>query len=130
MGCLLGNSLVGLMVTSSKRAYARGCVTQVCCTQSPCPCGKPLLTHASAAAAAKSLQLCATLCDPIDGSLPGPSVLGILQARILEWVDISFSTCLCRRLKHRSGSVSVGLCVLRHKRFCLSLLSISGGYGV
>ena len=96
------------MVTSSKRAYARGCVTQVCCTQSPCPCGKPLLTHASAAAAAKSLQLCATLCDPIDGSLPGPSVPGILQARIPEWVAISFSTCLCRRLKHTSGSVSVG----------------------
>jgi len=45
-----------------------------------------------AAAAAKSLQLCPTLCDPIDGSLPGSSVPGILQARILEWVVISFST--------------------------------------
>jgi len=41
--------------------------------------------------AAKSLQLCPTLCDPIDGSLPGSSVPGILQARILEWVAISFS---------------------------------------
>ena len=40
-------------------------------------------------AAAKSLQLCPTLCDPIDVSLPGSSVLGILQARILEWVVIS-----------------------------------------
>ena len=37
-------------------------------------------------AAAKSLQSCPTLCDPIDGSPPGSAVLGILQARILEWV--------------------------------------------
>ena len=44
------------------------------------------------AAAAKSLQLCPTLCDPIDGSPPGSPVLGILQARTLEWVAISFST--------------------------------------
>ena len=39
-------------------------------------------------AAAKSLQLCRTLCDPIDGLLPGSSVPGILQARTLEWVAI------------------------------------------
>ena len=45
-----------------------------------------------AAAAAKSLQSCPTLCDPIDGSLPGSPVPGILQARILECVAISFST--------------------------------------
>ena len=45
----------------------------------------------AAAAAAKSLQSCPTLCDPIDGSPPGSSVHGILQARILEWVAISFS---------------------------------------
>jgi len=45
---LLSGSLVGLMVNSSKKAYATHCVTQVCCTQSPCPCGKPLVTHASA----------------------------------------------------------------------------------
>ena len=43
------------------------------------------------AAVAKLLQLCLTLCDPIDGSPPGSSVRGILQARILEWVAISFS---------------------------------------
>ena len=41
--------------------------------------------------AAKSLQSCPTLCDPIDGSPPGPAVPGILQARTLEWVAISFS---------------------------------------
>ena len=45
----------------------------------------------SAAAAAKSLQLCPILCDPIDGSPPGSPVPGILQARTLEWVAISFS---------------------------------------
>ena len=41
------------------------------------------------AAAAKSLQSCPTLCDPIDGSPPGPTVPGILQARTLEWIAIS-----------------------------------------
>ena len=45
----------------------------------------------SAATAAKSLQSCPTLCDPIDGSPPGSTVPGILQARTLEWVAISFS---------------------------------------
>ena len=45
----------------------------------------------AAAAAAKSLQSCPTLCDPIDGSPPGSPVPGILQARMLEWVAISFS---------------------------------------
>ena len=45
----------------------------------------------TAAAAAKSLQSCLTLYDPRDGSPPGSSVPGILQARILEWVAISFS---------------------------------------
>jgi len=44
------------------------------------------------AAAAKSLQSCPTLCDPIDGSLPGSAVPGILQARALEWAAISFSS--------------------------------------
>ena len=45
----------------------------------------------AAAAAAKSLQSCPTLCDPIDGSPPGSPIPRILQARILEWVAISFS---------------------------------------
>ena len=46
---------------------------------------------AAAAAAAKSLQSCLTLCNPMDGSPPGPPVPGILQARTPEWVAISFS---------------------------------------
>ena len=54
---------------------------------------KTVLRDAAAAAAdAKSLQSCPTLCDPIDGSPPGSAVPGILQARTLEWVAISFPT--------------------------------------
>ena len=49
-------------------------------------------TAAAAAAAAKSLQSCPTLSDPTDGSPPGSPVPGILQARTLEWVAISFSS--------------------------------------
>ena len=45
----------------------------------------------AAAAAAKSLQSCPTLCDPVDGSPPGSPIPGIPQARTLEWVAISFS---------------------------------------
>ena len=52
--------------------------------------GRKVMTNL-AAAAAKSLQSCPTLCDPIDGSPPGSPVPGILQARILEWVAISSS---------------------------------------
>ena len=50
----------------------------------------PAMEFSLAAAAAKSLQLCPTLRDPIDGTPPGSSVPGILQARTLEWVAISF----------------------------------------
>ena len=65
----------------------------------PCPknsllfldCSSLVSASPAAAAAAKSLQSCPTLCDPIDGSPPGSPVPGILQARILEWVAISLS---------------------------------------
>ena len=50
-----------------------------------------IYTQRNTAAAAKSLQSCLTLCDPIDGSPPGSPVPGILRARTLEWVAISFS---------------------------------------
>ena len=49
------------------------------------------MTQNAAAAAAKSLQSCPILCNPIDGSPPGSLVPGILQARTLEWVAIAFS---------------------------------------
>ena len=52
---------------------------------------KVLMNARVGAAAAKSLQSCPTVCDPIDGSPPGSPVPGILQARTLEWVAISFS---------------------------------------
>ena len=59
---------------------------------------------AAAAAAAKSLQSCPTLCNPIDGSPPGSAVLGILQARTLEWVAISFSNTWKWKVKVKSLS--------------------------
>ena len=64
-------------------------------TQIPAPMVAGILMQrvaaAAAAAAAKSLQSCPTLCDPIDGSPQGSPVPGILQARILDWVAISFN---------------------------------------
>ena len=65
-----------------------------------CPC-----YFLSLFAAAKSLQSCPTLCDPIDGSPPGSSVPGILQARILEWVAISFSKAWKWKVKVKSLSL-------------------------
>ena len=60
---------------------------------SPSRCGHAPLCHlqAAAAAAAKSLQSCPTLSDPMDRSLPGSSIHGIFQARVLEWGAIAFS---------------------------------------
>ena len=66
------------------------------------------MTLYAAAAAAKSLQSYRTLCDPIDSSPPGFSVPGILQARTLEWVAISFSNVLEWKVKVKSLSC-VGL---------------------
>ena len=69
---------------------------------------------AAAAAAAKSLQLCPTLCDPIDGSPPGSPVPGILQARTLEWVAISFSmTNLDSTLKSRDIILLTKVCIVK-----------------
>ena len=62
------------------------------------------LNQCSAAAAAKSLQSCPTLCDPIDGSPPGSPIPGILQARTLEWVAISFSNAWKWKVKVKSLS--------------------------
>ena len=58
----------------------------------------------SVAAAAKSLQSCPTLCDPRDGSIPGSPIPGILQARTLEWVAISFSNAGKGKVKVKSLS--------------------------
>ena len=78
--------------------------------RSMCPykCGShSLLAHVAApAAAAKSLQSCPTLCDPIDSSPPGSPVPGILQARTLEWVAISFSNAHKWKVKVKSVAQS------------------------
>ena len=63
-----------------------------------------IMFAAAAAAAAKSLQSCPTLCDPKDGSRPGSPVPGILQARTLEWVAISFSNAWKWKVKVKSLS--------------------------
>ena len=59
---------------------------------SPTPQFKSINSSALSLYAAKLLQSCLTLCDPIDGSPPGSPIPGILQARTLEWVAISFSS--------------------------------------
>ena len=69
---------------------------------SSCPHSLPAT---AAAAAAKSLQSCPTLCDPIDSSPPGSPVPGILQARTLEWVTISFSNAWKWKVKVKSHRV-------------------------
>ena len=61
-------------------------------------------TVAAAAVAAKLLQSCPTLCDPIDGSPPGSSIPGILQARTLEWIAISFPNAGKWKVKVKSLS--------------------------
>ena len=63
-----------------------------------------ILAAAAAAAAAKLVQSCPTLCDPIDRSPPGSTVPGILQARTLEWVAISFSNAWKWKVKGKSLS--------------------------
>ena len=62
------------------------------------------IPQAHAAAAAKSLQSCPTLCDPIDSSPPGSPIPGFLQARTLEWVAISFSSAWKWKVKVKSLS--------------------------
>ena len=71
-----------------------------------------------AAAAAKLLQSCPTLCDPIDGSPPGSFIPGILQAR-LEWVAISFSI-----LYLENAEISSRLCVLLDLNLCIDYVKV------
>ena len=72
--------------------WLRLCASTTGCKGSIPGWGTKILQAAATAAAAKSLQSCPTLCDPIDGSPPGSPIPGILQARTLEWVAISFSS--------------------------------------
>ena len=80
------------IVTLFSHVFYVACISHIC-----------NMSHA-AAAAVKSLQSCPTLCDPIDGSPPGSPVPGILQARTLEWVAISFSNAWKWKVKVKSLS--------------------------
>ena len=101
------------MAISFKRIYASTFQLPGLCNQSPWLRGRPLLMHVftgdswTAAAAAKSLQSCLILWDPIDGSLPGSPVPGILQARTLELVAISFSNAWQWKWKWNRSVMSV-----------------------
>ena len=86
-------------------------VLSFCLVAKSCPalcgltdCVLPMFSSVAAAAAAKSLQSCLTLCDPIDGSPTGSPIPGILQARTLEWVAISFSNVWKWKVKVKSFS--------------------------
>ena len=79
-------------------------IFKICFQRKICLYTQLLFSHSAAAAAAKSLQSCPTLCDPIDGSPPGFPVPGILQARTLEWVAISFSNAWKWKVKVKSLS--------------------------
>ena len=74
----------------------------------------PYFFSSAAADAAKSLQSCPTLCDPIDSSPPGTSVPGILQARILVWVAISFSNAWKWKVKVKRHTL-IKLTKVKHK---------------
>ena len=86
----------------------------------------------TAAAAAKSLQSCLTLCDPIDGSPPGSPVPGILQARTLEWVAISFSNVWEWKVKVKSLSrvwLLVTILVNHKKEWNIAICNNMDGLG-
>ena len=82
-------SIIGFYSFSHLGYYS--VVSRVPCAIQEVLVGYLFLNIAVYTAAAKLLQLCLTLCDPVDGSPPGSPVPGILQARTLEWVAISFS---------------------------------------
>ena len=97
------SSLSAIRVVSS--AYLRLLIFLPAILIPACASSSPVfLMMYSAAAAAKSLQSCPTLCDPIDGSPTGSPVPGILQARTLEWVAISFSNAWKWKVKGKSLS--------------------------
>ena len=82
----------------------KSCLVQRVLVLSFISMAKLALDYRLLAAAAKLLQSCQTLCDPIDGSPPGSPVPGILQARTLEWVAISFSNAWKWKVKVKSFS--------------------------
>ena len=98
---MLSNSPFSLKIIVFKRPHSRD---RVCgfTPVSRVPVVSCWVGYLAAAAAAKSLQSCPTLWDPIDGSPPGSPVPGMLQARTLEWVAISFSSAWKWKVKVKS----------------------------
>ena len=119
-------SMVGLMVTSSQRAYA---IPRSTAPRAPAPAAVhcwPIPPQWS-----EVTQLCPTLCNPMDSSLPGSAIHGIFQVRILEWAAISFSRVPPQEtLKHSSVSVCMWSLGPGVHNVCLSPLRVSGRYGV
>ena len=114
-GSLPGSSVHGILQVKILEwvaiSFSRGSSRPTNQTQVSCIAGRLFTDWAMGEApskafiaAAKSLQSCLTLCDPIEGSLPGSSVPGILQARTLEWVAISFSNASKWKMKVKSLS--------------------------
>ena len=87
-----------------KLLHHGNCILEIFITFVKLPFIKIISIYTVAAAAAKSLQSCPTLCDPIDGSPPGSAIPGILQARTLEWVAISCSNAWTWKVKVKSLS--------------------------
>ena len=96
-GHFVCSKLTDILCLHNRLALATKNMLFFCCVRS-FSTGVP----AAAPAAAKSLQSCPTLCDPIDGSPPGSPVPGILQTRTLEWVAISFSNAGKWKVKVKS----------------------------
>ena len=105
---LWGGSFENLAIRLKGRDFPGSPVVRTLCSQCRGHGFDPFwgnkMLHATAAAAAKLLQSCPTLCDPIDGSSPGSPVPGILQARTLAWVAISFSNAWKWKVKGKSLS--------------------------
>ena len=89
---------VGAVPIIKKKKRFHKIIVSLCLVYLPCAAA------AAAAAAAKLLQSCPSLCNPIDGSPPGSAVPGILQARTLAWVAISFSNAGKWKVKVKSLS--------------------------
>ena len=99
LGCLTSGG--SFHIYSIPDTIVHACMLSCLTLCDPMDCS---LYRCHAAAAAKSLQSCPTLCDPIDGSPPGSAIPGILQARTLEWVAISFSNAWKWKVKVKSLS--------------------------
>ena len=104
-GILQARILVWAAISYSRGSFQPRDQTHISCIAGGCFtvwATREALSSVAAAAAAKSLQSCPTLCDPIDGSPSGSPIPGILQARTLEWVAISFSNAWNWKVKVKS----------------------------